>query len=115
MFTLFECLFDFLVSLVTIDRLCGENAIWKDQGITVAGSSDGVDSSTHAGLKNPSDLIVDSNENLFIADLDNNRIVFWPNQAQEGLMIAGTGVLSSWIDSFQKPAAIISERTFDEL
>jgi len=30
-------------------------------------------------------------------------------------MIAGTGVLSSWIDSFQKPAAIISERTFDEL
>jgi hypothetical protein len=60
-------------------------------GTTVAGSSNATTGSTLNYLSSPSDLTVDSNGNLYVADAGNNRVVYWLNGASSGTLVAGTG------------------------
>ena len=62
-------------------------------GITVAGQADGTTGSSLAYLCYPSDVALDSNGNLYIADAGNHRVVLWLKNASAGILVAGTGEL----------------------
>ena len=94
----------------SMDRLCAANATWKSAAVTVGGSSNGVSSSSLAGLNNPVDMLIDTRGNLLITDCNNYRVVYWPVNATEGQMIVGTGAFSSWINSFKCAAGLVGKK-----
>lgn len=98
---------------ISMDPFCAENATWKNQGVTVAGSSNGMNSSSLTDLNIPRDVIIDTSGNLFISDCSNYRVVYWPINATAGRMVAGTGVFSSWFNSFKCPAGIIGKNQIE--
>ncbi|CAF3626862.1 unnamed protein product [Rotaria sp. Silwood1] len=96
------------MSTILIDPLCAAYATWKSQAVTIAGSSDGTSSLSRSHLKSPNDMLIDANDNLFIADSGNNRVVYWLINATEGRVVAGRGVVGSWSNSFKYAAAIVA-------
>lgn len=60
-------------------------------GQTVAGLTNGTAVITSNGFSYSSDVIVDSNGNLYVADMGNARVQFWPNGASSGTTVAGGG------------------------
>ena len=56
---------------------------------TVAGQSSGLLGNSSIHLSIPSDIIFDSNDNMYIADPGNARVQFWSNGASSGDTIAG--------------------------
>ncbi|CAF1259201.1 unnamed protein product [Adineta steineri] len=67
-------------------------------GTTVAGHSNGMFNSMLNSLFFPSKIVLDSNENLYIADGFNNRGLYWAKGSNLGVLIAGTGVSGSALD-----------------
>jgi len=65
-----------------------------DSGITVAGVT-GVYGSTAGLLSYPAGVFVDGSGNLYVTDVDNNRIQEWAPGATSGITVAGTGVYGS--------------------
>jgi len=62
----------------------------SQEGITVAGSEDGVEGSDASKLANPLSVWADEgSEVVYIADSDNNRIQRWFTKATNGTTIAG--------------------------
>ena len=59
----------------------------------MAGFSDGTPSASLAGLAYPMDILVDPMGNMHILDQGNGRILYWPVNATEGWIVAGTGQL----------------------
>ena len=57
----------------------------------VAGASNAATGASLIYLSYPSDLAVDSNENLYAVDGGNHRVVFWARNATTGVLVAGTG------------------------
>jgi len=60
-------------------------------GETVAGFANATQVTTSNGFRYSSDVLVDSNGNLYVADMGNSRIQFWPSGASYGTTIAGSG------------------------
>jgi len=60
-------------------------------GATVAGFGNGTSSTSPNGLTSPIHVIVDDEENLYIPNLGNNRILYWPRNALSGIVVAGFG------------------------
>ncbi|CAF1377578.1 unnamed protein product [Rotaria sp. Silwood1] len=61
-------------------------------GTTVAGKN--VTATTALdNLYYPTGIIVDSSMNIYIADTNNNRVMFWSNGASSGTQIAGSNQL----------------------
>ena len=60
-------------------------------GATVAGFGNGTSSTSPNGLTSPIHVIVDDEENLYISNLGNNRILYWPRNALSGVVVAGFG------------------------
>ena len=60
-------------------------------GKTVAGFFNATAGSGSSGLNSCSDVLIDSDGNLYIADMGNNRIQFWSNGASYGATVAGSG------------------------
>jgi sugar lactone lactonase YvrE len=60
-------------------------------GQTVAGQSNGVVGATAGYLNYPSDVAVDSNSNVYVADSYNNRVQLWRVNATSGITVAGNG------------------------
>ncbi|CAF3999919.1 unnamed protein product [Rotaria sordida] len=83
------------MSSILIDPLCAANAIWKSQAVTIVGSSDRTNSLSRSHLKDPNDMLIDTNGNLFIADSGNNRVVYLPVNATEGRIVAGRSIRES--------------------
>ncbi|CAF0930536.1 unnamed protein product [Adineta steineri] len=67
-------------------------------GTTVAGDSNGMFSNMLNSLFLPSKIVLDSNENLYIADGFNNRGLYWTKGSNSGVLIAGTGAPGSALD-----------------
>ena len=60
-------------------------------GTTVAGFGNGTSSNSLYGLGSPVHLIVDDEENLYIAESGNNRVSWWSRNALSGVVVAGFG------------------------
>ena len=60
-------------------------------GATVAGFGNGTSSTSPNGLTSPIHVIVDDEENLYISNLGNNRILYWPRNTLSGIVVAGFG------------------------
>ena len=58
-------------------------------GTTVAGRADGVSGATATSLNSPGFVLIDSNNNIFLADRLNHRVMWWGNGAASGTTIAG--------------------------
>ena len=58
-------------------------------GTTVAGQANSTTCSSYQCLWNPSFIVLDDNENLFISDSHNHRVVLWKKAAIIGELVAG--------------------------
>lgn len=64
-------------------------------GTTVAGQSNGVAGSSATHLNSPSDVAVDLNGNVYVAEINNNRVQLWLVNATSGITVAGNGKKSN--------------------
>jgi hypothetical protein len=60
-------------------------------GITVAGQASGASNSTANSLNQVGGIVIDSNDGVYVSDIFNCRIQYWPNGASSGTNVAGTG------------------------
>jgi sugar lactone lactonase YvrE len=60
-------------------------------GITVAGLASGAANTTANSLNQVGGIAIDSAGGLYVSDIFNCRIEYWPNGASSGTMVAGTG------------------------
>ena len=60
-------------------------------GMTVAGFGNGTSSTSLYGLNQAAHVIVDDEENLYIADALNRRVLSWPRNALSGVIVGGFG------------------------
>jgi len=61
----------------------------SSNGTTVAGQADATTCSSYQCLRYPSSIALDDNENLFISDSHNHRVVLWKKAAIIGELVAG--------------------------
>lgn len=71
-------------------------------GSTAAGQSNTATGAALNYLSYPSDLAVDENGSLYVVDGGNHHVVYWPNGASSGTLVAGTGKESSGNNLFLK-------------
>jgi sugar lactone lactonase YvrE len=71
-------------------------------GITVAGIT-GYYGNGLNQLWNPTALMVDNNQNMYIVDSDNNRILQWTIGASSGMIIAGDGTYGTLATQLNNP------------
>lgn len=60
-------------------------------GTTVAGQENGTANTDSSSFNYPAGIVIDSNENIYVADGGNARVQFWPAGATSGITIAGNG------------------------
>jgi len=60
-------------------------------GTTVAGQISGASNSTSNSLNQAGGLVIDSTGDIYVVDIFNSRIQYWPNGASSGTTVAGTG------------------------
>ncbi len=74
---------------------------------TAAGQSNGAGGSTPDKLYGPVDIVADENENVYIADLSNQRIQFWEKDSKSGKTVAGNGSRGSALNEFSYPTRVL--------
>ena len=74
---------------------------------TAAGRSDGEGGSTADKLTSPSGVFADENENVYVADLHNQRIQFWKKGAKIGETVAGNGSTGSALNELNSPIRVL--------
>ncbi len=84
------------------------NAISTTARTTAAGQR-GFSGIGNNSLNNPVSVFVDANENVYIADKLNHRIMRWDNGATTGVVVAGTGTAGSNANELNQPVDV----TFD--
>ncbi|CAF1491647.1 unnamed protein product [Adineta steineri] len=78
---------------------------WKQNAIIVAGENGyGHELNQFNG---PYRIFIDENKNIFIADLNNHRIVEWKCNAKEGQIIAGGNKQGNRMDQLNRPTDMI--------
>jgi len=81
-------------------------------GETVAGEGSGIAGMGDEFLSDPYDVVVDLNENVFVADSPNQRIQLWTRGSSQGTTIAGTtGVANKSANTLKSPYGI----TYDSI
>lgn len=58
---------------------------------TVAGRANGTSGSSTDALIQPISVLADDDGNVYVSDLSNHRIMFWKNNATNGIIVAGNG------------------------
>ncbi|CAF1353695.1 unnamed protein product, partial [Rotaria sordida] len=74
---------------------------------TAAGQANGTGGSTSDTLWNPVDAFADENENVFVADWNNQRIQLWKKNAKSGKTVAGNGTRGSALNQFSYPSRVL--------
>ncbi len=74
---------------------------------TAAGKANGDGGSTADTLTSPSGVFADENENVYVADLHNERIQFWEKNAKSGKTVAGTGTTGSAFNQLHSPIRVL--------
>ena len=89
------------------------NARWKQNGITAAGGNghgNGINQ-----LSNPLGLYVDDDQNVYVADQSNHRIVKWKSGATSGQVVAGGNQQGSEAHQLYNPYDVIIDKERDSL
>ncbi|CAF4252361.1 unnamed protein product [Rotaria sp. Silwood2] len=89
------------------------NARWQQNGITVAGRNrqgNGINQ-----LSNPWGLYVDDDQNVYVADQSNHRIVEWKWGATSGQVVAGGNGQGSGAHQLYNPFDVIVDKERDSL
>ena len=60
-------------------------------GSTIAGDPNGLSGTALNYFSQPTGVYVDENENLYVSDFNNNRVVRWTPASLAGTIIAGNG------------------------
>jgi hypothetical protein len=60
-------------------------------GTTVAGQANGVSGSANNSLNQAGGIAIDSADGIYVADIFNFRIQYWPNGGSSGTTVAGAG------------------------
>ncbi|CAF1543931.1 unnamed protein product [Adineta steineri] len=81
---------------------------WIQNAITVAGG-EGKGQQLNQ-LNSPYGIFIDKNQNIFIADYDNHRIVEWKYNAKQGQIIAGGNGQGNRIDQLNQPTDLIVDQ-----
>ncbi len=74
-----------------------------------AGQINGEGGSALNQLYGPKSVFADENENIVIADWNNQRIQFWEKDAKSGKMVAGNGARGSALNEFSYPSIVLSD------
>ncbi|MDP1843672.1 MAG: T9SS type A sorting domain-containing protein [Sediminibacterium sp.] len=75
---------------------------------TVAGSAIGMPGSSNSNLSNPQGLFVDKNENVYVADAGNHRIMFFlKDSVKFGIPFAGGRGVGTASNQLNAPAGIV--------
>ena len=86
----------------------GRNALWKENAVTVAGTS--TQGQADNQLNNPNDLVIDEDGTIYVSDCTNHRIVAWESGAQKGKIIAGRDGPGNAADQLSQPTALLIDR-----
>jgi sugar lactone lactonase YvrE len=89
------------------------NARWKQNGITIAGGNgqgNGINQ-----LSSPCGLYVDDDQNVYVADQYNHRIVKWKSDATSGQVVAGGNQQGSGAHQLSDPFDVIIDKERDSL
>ncbi len=62
-------------------------------------------------LNGPSNIFVDDNEDIYISDTNNHRILKWKKDSNFGIKVAGTGSMGSAINNLQIPYGVFLDQT----
>jgi sugar lactone lactonase YvrE len=98
---------------MSLSLLVAPNARWAQHGITVAsghGQGDGLQQ-----LFYPRGLVVDDDDNMFIADTWNYRIVAWKKDDNEGHVVAGRQGEGSVLHRFDRPTNVLIDKETNSL
>jgi len=74
---------------------------------TAAGQSNGTGGTTSDTLWKPVGVFADENENVFVADWNNQRIQYWEKNAKSGKTVAGNGTQGSALNEFSYPNRVL--------
>jgi DNA-binding beta-propeller fold protein YncE len=89
------------------------NTRWKQNGITVVGGNghgNGINQ-----LSNPCGLYVDDDQNVYVTDQSNHRIVKWKSGATSGQVVAGGNQQGSEDHQLSDPFDVIIDKERDSL
>ncbi|CAF4340378.1 unnamed protein product, partial [Adineta steineri] len=81
---------------------------WNQNAITVAGGNEKGQQLNQ--LYGPEGIFVDKNKNIFIADVENHRIVEWKHGAKEGQIIAGGNKQGNRTDQLNRPTDVFFDQ-----
>lgn len=62
--------------------------------VTVAGNRFGFLGSNLSSFNGPTSIAFDSNDNMYVVDRNNHRVMFWLKNAVQGTVVAGTSGMS---------------------
>ena len=74
---------------------------------TAAGQPNGEGGSTADKLTSPADVFADEYENVYVADLHNERIQYWKKDAKSGETVAGNGNAGDGLSEFRYPSQVV--------
>ncbi|CAF3459291.1 unnamed protein product [Rotaria socialis] len=89
------------------------DARWSSNGVTVAGGN-GKGNATNQ-LNHPSDLFVDGDQTVVIADFDNHRIIQWKKGDANGQIIAGGNGEGNRLDQLDHPSSVLIDKETDSV
>ena len=89
------------------------NAKWIQEGVTVAGGNG--NGSELNQLSFPFGLYVDDNQTIYVADLENDRIIAWNYDATHGQLIAGGNGEGKQSNQLNGPTDVIIDKETDNL
>ncbi|CAF1128770.1 unnamed protein product [Adineta steineri] len=72
-----------------------------------AGQSNGASGSTSNKLNAPIDVFADEDENVYVADWNNQRIQLWAKDAKHGQTVAGNGTRGTLLNEFGYPSRVL--------
>ena len=88
---------------------CSIDIKWNSNAITIAGGHGEGDQLNQFNM--PHSITLDDDQNIYVADLWNNRIVQWKTDATEGEIVAGGNGKGSKNNQLNHPSDVIIDRT----
>ncbi|CAF5174410.1 unnamed protein product, partial [Rotaria sp. Silwood1] len=81
-------------------------ATWNETGITMGGNSNGSVGSDLLSLSSPVSIFIDNNDNLFVCDRDNYRILKFTPNSTTGIIVAGNGTAGNESNQLRGPKGV---------